>query len=214
MGYDNMNGVHKTVSSNWTSHSGADLKCIDECLREKAILKYIRRGTVDLLNQGVLDAYNLIQDVSENNKVAMLEGENAVITLHNNLIYELNNINPKDGVPAYVENELLDPVSELSDMGKYVVEEQRQCHLSELYDAVMKDGLDSYLSDDVKDVLNADSYSFQTYSEAKMLEQAHEIEKNDAQKAKNAVKPNRDYSQGFEIDEAGNQLDDGYGFDE
>ena len=208
----NMSDVKGT--SNWTSHCGADFGFVDAYLREKQVLPSIRRSTRAMLNQEVLKSYDYIQEVYANNSAVMLKNEQDGVTRHNNFVFELYNINPKDGVPAYIEKELQQPVTDLSDTNKKLLEEQRCFYLSELYDAVRQDGLDSYLSEDVIGVLNSDKFSFQAYSEAKMLEEAHEIEKEDARKSKLISTPNRDYSTGFEMDDSGNLQDDGYSFDE
>lgn len=208
----NMSDVKGT--GNWTSHCGADFGFVETYLREKQALPSIRRSTRAMLNQEVLKSYNYIQNVCEDNSAAMLKNEQDGVTQHNNFVFELYDINPKDGIPAYVDKELQQPVTELSDTNKRFLEEQRCFYLSELYDAVRKDGLDSYLSEDVMNVLNSDKFSFQTYSESKMLEEVHAIEKEEVRKLKLVSTPNRDYSTGFEMDDSGNLQDDGYGFEE
>lgn len=201
-------------TGNWTSHCGADFGFVETYLREKQALPFIRRSTRAMLNQEVMKSYEYIQNIHEMNSAAMLENEQNGVIQHNNFVYELYNVNPKDGIPNYVEKELQSPVTELSDTNKQILEEQRCIYLSELYDAVRKDGLFSYLSEDVMDVLNSDKFSFQSYSESKMLEEVHEIEKEEVRKSKLMPTSNRDYSTGFEMDDSGNLQDDGYGFEE
>ena len=47
-----------------------------------------------------------------------------------------------------------------------------------------------------------------------MEQEAYEMQKADDAKKKSMLKPNRDYSKGFEEDEHGNLIDDDYGFDD
>lgn len=206
--------LRTTGTANWTSHCGGNFGFIDAFIREKANLGYLRRGTERRLNSEVLDAYHYIQDVSANESAELLQSRQDAIAFANQAVLDRENINPNDGIPAYVSNQLLPGISELDMADCMMIEDQRRSYLSEFYDAVRKDGFDSYLSDDVKEVLNSDSFSFDTYNQAMMEQEAYEMQKADDAKKKSMVKPNRDYSKGFEADEHGNLIDDGYGFDD
>lgn len=206
--------LRTTGTANWTSHCGGNFGFIDTFIREKANLGYLRRGTEQRLNADVLDAYHYIQSVSANESAELLQSRQDEIAFANHAVLDRENINPKDGIPAYVSNQLLPSISELDMTDIVRIEEQRRQYLSEFYDAVRKDGFDSYLSDDVKEVLNSDSFSFDTYDKAMTEQEAYEMQKADDAKKKSMVKPNRDYSKGFEEDEHGNLIDDGYGFDD
>lgn len=206
--------LRTTGTANWTSHCGGNFGFIDAFIREKANLGYLRRGTEQRLNSEVLDAYHYIQDVSANESAELLQSQQDAIESANQAVLDRENINSSDGIPAYVSNQLLPSISELDMTDSVRIEEQRRQYLSEFYDAVRKDGFDSYLSDDVKEVLNSDSFSFDTYNQAMMEQEAYEMQKADDAKKKSMVKPNRDYSKGFEADEHGNLIDDGYGFDD
>lgn len=206
--------LRTTGTANWTSHCGGNFSFIDTFVREKANLGYLRRGTEKRLNAEVLDAYHYIQDVSANESAELLQSQQDAIKSANQAVLDRENINPNDGIPAYVSNQLIPDISELDMADCMMIEDQRRSYLSEFYDAVRKDGFDSYLSDDVKAELNADSFSFDTYDKAMMEQEAYEMRKADDAKKKLMVKPNRDYSKGFEEDEHGNLIDDGYGFDD
>lgn len=203
-----------TGTANWTSHCGGNFGFIDTFIREKANLGYLRRGTEQRLNSEVLDAYHYIQDFSANESAELLQSQQDAIKSANQAVLDRENINPNDGIPAYVSNQLVPDISELDMADCMMIEDQRRSYLSEFYDAVRKDGFYSYLSDDVKAELNADSFSFDTYDKAMMKQEAYEMQKADDAKKKSMVKPNRDYSKGFEEDEHGNLIDDGYGFDD
>lgn len=206
--------LRTTGTANWTSHCGGNFSFIDTFIREKANLGYLRRGTEKRLNAEVLDAYHYIQDVSANESAELLQSQQDAIKSANQTVLDRENINPNDGIPAYVSNQLIPDISELDMVDCMMIEDQRRSYLSEFYDAVRKDGFDSYLSDDVKAELNADSFSFDTYDKAMMEQEVYEMRKADDAKKKSMVKPNRDYSKGFEEDEHGNLIDDGYGFDD
>ena len=206
--------LRTTGTANWTSHCGGNFGFIDTFIREKANLGYLRRGTEQRLNAEVLDAYYYIQDVSANESAELLQSQQDAIKSANQAVLDRENINPDDGIPAYVLNQLIPDISELDMADCMMIEDQRRSYLSEFYDAVRKDGFYSYLSDDVKAELNADSFSFDTYDKAMMEQEAYEMQKADDAKKKSMVKPNRDYSKGFEEDEHGNLIDDGYGFDD
>lgn len=206
-----MSEVKSTI--NWRSSCGADFSFVEKYLREKDALESVRRITRAEMSKGVLDAYNYIQDVDSLSKEYMLENQNRDVVEHNNRVYESYNINLNDGVPAYVDKELKQPVTELGIIDSQLLEQQRQNYLSELYDAIRIEGLSSYLSDDVMNVLDSDNFSFKAYDEAKMLEEAYEADKQSV-KSKSMLAPDRDYSKGFDVDELGNVHDDGYGFDE
>lgn len=206
--------LRTTGTANWTSHCGGNFGFIDTFIREKANLGYLRRGTEQRLNSEVLDAYRYIQDVSANESAELLQSQQDAIKSANQAVLDRENINPDDGIPAYVSNQLIPDISELDMADCMMIEDQRRSYLSEFYDAVRKDGFYSYLSDDVKAELNADSFSFDTYDKAMMEQEAYEMQKADDAKKKSMVKPNRDYSKGFEEDEHGNLIDDGYGFDD
>lgn len=206
--------LRTTGTANWTSHCGGNFGFIDTFIREKANLGYLRRGTEQRLNDEVLDAYYHIQDVSAKESADLLQSRRDEIESANQAVLDRENINSKDGIPAYVSNQLLPSISELSMTDSVMMEEQRRQYLSEFYDAVRKDGFDSYLSDDVKEVLNSDSFSFDTYNQAMMEQETYEMQKADDAKKKSMLKPSRDYSKGFEADEHGNLIDDGYGFDD
>lgn len=206
--------LRTTGTANWTSHCGGNFGFIDTFIREKANLGYLRRETEKRLNAEVLDAYHYIQDVSANESAELLQSQQDAIKSANQAVLDRENINPNDGIPAYVSNQLIPDISELDMADCMMIEDQRRSYLSEFYDAVRKDGFDSYLSDDVKAELNADSFSFDTYDKAMMEQEAYEMQKADDAKKKSMVKPNRDYSKGFEEDEHGNLIDDGYGFDD
>lgn len=186
---------------------------LDKYLREKEVLGSIRRCTRDELNKGVLQAYEFIQDVYDSDCEERLNDINRDVETHNQLVYGANNICEGDILPSYFAKDLQDTVTDLSDVNKYDLEERRQFHLSELYDAVRKDGLDSYLSDDVMDVLNSDSFSFRSYDDYKLLGEMHEQDKKKSVKDDLQSKP-RDYSLGFELDENGNVMVDDFGFEE
>ena len=203
-----------TGTANWTSHCGGNFSFIDTFIREKANLGYLRRGTEQRLNSEVLDAYHYIQDVSAKESAELLQSRCDEIESANQSVLDRENINPNDGIPAYVSNQLLPDISELDMTDRMMIEEQRRNYLSEFYDAVRKDGFDSYLSDEVKDELNSDSFSFDTYDKAMMEQEAYEMQQAENIKKKSMIKPNRDYSKGFEEDEHGNLIDDGYGFDD
>lgn len=206
--------LRTTGTANWTSHCGGNFGFIDTFIREKANLGYLRRVTEQRLNSEVLDAYHYIQDVSANESAELLQSQQDAIKSANQAVLDRENINPDDGIPAYVSNQLIPDISELDMADCMMIEDQRRSYLSEFYDAVRKDGFYSYLSDDVKAELNADSFSFDTYDKAMMEQEAYEMQKADDAKKKSMVKPNRDYSKGFEEDEHGNLIDDGYGFDD
>lgn len=206
--------LRTTGTANWTSHCGGNFGFIDTFIREKANLGYLRRGTEHRLNAEVLDAYHYIQDFSANESAELLQSQQDAIKSANQAVLDRENINPNDGIPAYVSNQLVPDISELDMADCMMIEDQRRSYLSEFYDAVRKDGFYSYLSDDVKAELNADSFSFDTYDKAMMEQEAYEMQKADDAKKKSMVKPNRDYSKGFEEDEHGNLIDDGYGFDD
>ena len=206
--------LRTTGTANWTSHCGGNFGFIDTFIREKANLGYLRRGTEQRLNSEVLDAYHYIQDVSANESAELLQSQQDAIKSANQAVLDRENINPNDGIPAYVSNQLVPDISELDMADCMMIEDQRRSYLSEFYDAVRKDGFYSYLSDDVKAELNADSFSFDTYDKAMMEQEAYEMQKADDAKKKSMVKSNRDYSKGFEEDEHGNLIDDGYGFDD
>ena len=206
--------LRTTGTANWTSHCGGNFGFIDTFIREKANLGYLRRGTEQRLYSDVLDAYHYIQDVSANESAELLQSQQDAIKSANQAVLDRENINPNDGIPAYVSNQLVPDISELDMADCMMIEDQRRSYLSEFYDAVRKDGFYSYLSDDVKAELNADSFSFDTYDKAMMEQEAYEMQKADDAKKKSMVKSNRDYSKGFEEDEHGNLIDDGYGFDD
>lgn len=206
--------LRTTGTANWTSHCGGNFGFIDTFIREKANLGYLRRGTEQRLNSEVLDAYHYIQDVSANESAELLQSQQDAIKSANQAVLDRENINPDDGIPAYVSNQLVPDISELDMADCMMIEDQRRSYLSEFYDAVRKDGFYSYLSDDVKAELNADSFSFDTYDKAMMEQEAYEMKKADDAKKKSMLKSNRDYSKGFEEDEHGNLIDDGYGFDD
>lgn len=206
--------LRTTGTANWTSHCGGNFGFIDTFIREKANLGYLRRGTEQRLNAEVLDSYHYIQDVSANESAELLQSQQDAIKSANQAVLDRENINPNDGIPAYVSNQLIPDISELDMADCMMIEDQRRSYLSEFYDAVRKDGFYSYLSDDVKAELNADSFSFDTYDKAMMEQEAYEMQKADDAKKKSMLKPNRDYSKGFEEDEHGNLIDDGYGFDD
>lgn len=206
--------VRTTGTANWTSHCGGNFGFIDTFVREKANLGYLRRGTECRLNDEVLDAYHYIQDFSANESAELLQSRQDEIESANQAVLDRENINPKDGIPAYVSNQLLPGISELDMTDRMIIEEQRRNYLSEFYDAVRKDGFDSYLSDEVKDELNSDDFSFDTYDKAMMEQEAYELQQAENAKKESMPKPNRDYSKGFEEDECGNLIDDGYGFDD
>lgn len=203
-----------TGTKNWTSHCGADFSFLDTYLREKEALPSVRRSTRAEMNKGVLQAYEHIQNVHASHVDELLREVNQDIDAHNTRVLEKHNINPNDGIPAYVDRELRQPVTELEPTGKQLMEDERQYHLSELYDAVRKDGLDSYLSDDVMQVLNSDSFSYQKYDEEQSMAEYYEQERAEARLAQSKPVPNRDYSKGFALDDAGQMIDDGYGFEE
>lgn len=206
--------LRTTGTANWTSHCGGNFSFIDTFIREKANLGYLRRGTEQRLNSEVLDAYHYIQDVSANESAELLQSQQDAIKSANQAVLDRENINPNDGIPAYVSNQLIPDISELDMADCMMIEDQRRSYLSEFYDAVRKDGFDSYLSEDVKAELNSDSFSFDIYDKAMMEQEAYEMQKADDAKKKSMLKPNRDYSKGFEEDEHGNLIDDGYGFDD
>lgn len=206
--------LRTTGTANWTSHCGGNFGFIDTFIREKANLGYLRRRTEQRLNAEVLDAYHYIQDVSANESAELLHSQQDAIKSANQAVLDRENINPDDGIPAYVSNQLIPDISELDMADCMMIEDQRRSYLSEFYDAVRKDGFDSYLSEDVKAELNSDSFSFDTYDKAMMEQEAYEMQKADDAKKKSMLKPNRDYSKGFEEDEHGNLIDDGYGFDD
>lgn len=206
--------VRTTGTANWTSHCGGNFDFIDTFIREKANLGYLRRGTEQRLNGEVLAAYHYIQDFSAKESAELLQSRQNAIESANQAVLDRENINPDDDIPAYVSNQLLSSISELDMTDRMVIEEQRINYLAEFYDAVRKDGFDSYLSDEVKDELSSDDFPFDIYDKVMTEQEAYEIKQAEDAKKKSMPKPNRDYSKGFEEDEHGNLVDDGYGFDD
>lgn len=180
--------VHeKTGTSNWQSSCGADFSFVDKFVRNKAISPRIFQSVREEADKKVVEAYEYIQDVSDNEAADWLDEMRADVQRQNDLILAQENVNPEDGfgIPAYVESKLYPEPVELSSGEKQMIEENRQLYLSELYNAVMKDGLDSYLSEDTLDVLNSDkTFPYQAYAESVMLEEAHEMEQQVQREAK------------------------------
>ena len=180
--------VHeKTGTSNWQSSCGADFSFVDKFVRNKAISTRVFQSVREEADKKVVEAYEYIQDVSDNEAANWLDEIRAEVQRQNDLILEQENVNPEDGfgIPAYVESELCPEPVELSSGEKQMIEENRQLYLSELYNAVMKDGLDSYLSEDTLSVLNSDkTFPYQAYAKSVMLEEAHEMEQQAQREAK------------------------------
>lgn len=202
-----------TGTKNWTSNCGADFSFLDDFLREKANLKFVRQSTQEIMSNQVLDAYQHIQEASQTEADDFLSESRAEAERLNEEIYARENINPDDGVPAYVEEQLHEVPETLSETDAAEVEKRRQFYLSELYDAMRTEGLDSYLLDGTMAVVNSDSFSFHAY-DAEMTRQEiaeAEAEMADTPKLDTDVAHHRDYAKGFEMDDAGNEVDDGYG---
>ena len=184
--------VHeKTGTSNWQSSCGADFSFVDKFVRNKAISTRVFQSVREEADKKIVEAYEYIQDVSDNEAADWLDEMRADVQRQNDLILAQENVNHEDGfgIPAYVESKLYPEPVELSSGEKQMIEENRQLYLSELYNAVMKDGLDSYLSEDTLSVLNSDkSFPYQAYAESVMLEEAHEMEQQAQREAKAKAK--------------------------
>lgn len=205
-----------TGTANWTSNCGADFGFLDNFLREKAHLGYVRRLTQDEMSQQVLDAYEHIQNASQTEADDMLSEMQQDTSRLNEQTFSEENVDPDDGVPAYMESKMQSVPTELSSADMAVVEERRQFYLTELYDALRTDGLYAYLSDDTMDVLNSDDFAFHVY-DANMTRQEMQdalAQAKQEQPKETDLSHHRDYSKGFEMDEKGNEVDDGYGFGE
>lgn len=211
-----MSTIKTTGTANWTSHCGGNFGFVDTFLREKAYLGYLRRGTEREINEQVVAAYEHIQGVSEQEANDLLTANQDSVKSYNQSVLDREHINTADGIPYYVESQLQTEPSALSPTDQYLVEEQRQFYLSELYDAVRKDGLDSYLSADTMEILNSDNFSYQTYNEAMMQQEAYDAMQAEQRRPvpKTDLSYHRDYSHGFEEDEKGDLVDDGFGFEE
>lgn len=207
----------KTGGKNWQSDCGADFGFVELFYNDYEHLNgHVRQSVVDRINCDVVTAKQYIEDYITQSKQESVKGVQSFAEGYNQGVLEREGINPADGIPAYVEAQLMQTGTqdamlqqvERDSSGEY------DFYRCQLFEAIEEHGITSYLTDDTINCLNGENGAFSDYRAYKLSKLEREARELEAKERAKYPKPNRDYSTPFELDEDGQMVDDGFGFEE